>query len=72
MYGESWDFPTPCPAWTGSPSVVAIRSHHVVWPPPGARQRYNRWQTFDRLFADAEGTRTPRFMREVVFGRRKG
>jgi hypothetical protein len=37
---------------------------------PGEHKRYNCWHTFDRNFAD--GTSTPRFIREIVFGRRNG
>jgi SRSO17 transposase len=50
--------------------VVAIRSNHVVWLPPGEHTRDTRWHTGDRVVAD--GSSTPRFIREVVFGRRKG
>jgi len=69
MYGESWDF-THALHRLQLLYVVAIRSNHVVWLPPGEHKRYNRWHTFDRVFAD--GSSTPRFIREVVFGRRKG
>jgi SRSO17 transposase len=69
MYGESWDF-THALHRLQLLYVVAIRSNHVVWLPPGEHKRYNRWHTFDRVFA--EGSSTPRFIREVVFGRRKG
>jgi SRSO17 transposase len=72
MYGESWDF-TQALHQLGLSYVVAIRSNHVVWLPPGSpgeHKRYNRWRAFDRLFAD--GTSEPRFIREVVFGRRAG
>ena len=69
MYGESWDF-THALHRLALRYIVAIRSNHVVWLPPGEHKRYNRWHTFDRVFAD--GTSTPRFIREVVFGRRNG
>lgn len=68
MYGESWDFTTALER-LGLRYVVAIRSNHVVWTPPDERKRYNRWRVFDRLFAN--GTSEPRFIREIIFGRRR-
>ena len=72
MYGESWDVPHASHRLQLL-YVVASRSNHVVWLPPGfsgEHKRYHRWHIFDRVFAD--GSSTPRFIREVVFGRRKG
>lgn len=69
MYGESWDF-THALHRLDLLYVVAIRSNHVVWMPPGEHKRYNRWRAFERVFAD--GASVPRFVREVVFGRRAG
>jgi SRSO17 transposase len=69
MHGERWDF-THAVHHLDLLDVVAIRSIHAVWLPPGEHQRDSRGHTVDRLFAD--GTSTPRCMREVVFGRRNG
>jgi len=50
--------------------VVAIRSNHGVWMLPGQRIRRTRWRPFDRVFTD--GTREQRFIRETIFGTRRG
>ena len=49
--------------------VVAIRSTHGVWLPPGRRVRQTRWRPFDRVFTD--GTSEPRFIRETIYGTRR-
>lgn len=33
--------------------VVAIRSNHVAWLPPGQRVRQNQWRKFERVFSDS-------------------
>lgn len=48
--------------------VVAIRSNHGVWLPPGQRVRYNKWRKFDRIFSD--GSSQQRYVREIIFGQR--
>lgn len=48
--------------------VVAIRSNHGVWLPPGQRVRYTNWRPFERLFSN--GKQQTRFIRELIFGQR--
>src|SRR5262249_40550668 len=40
------------------------------WRRPGRRVRQTRWRPFDRVFTD--GSREQRFLRETVFGTRRG
>ena len=67
LYGESSDF-------VGALEnlhltyVVAIRSNHGVWLPPGQRLRYTNWRPFERVFSN--GKQHTRFIREIVFGQR--
>ena len=49
--------------------VVAIRSNHGVWLPPGQQVRYNRWRPYHRIFSD--GKQEKRYIREIVFGKRR-
>lgn len=49
--------------------VVAIRSNHGVWLPPGQRVRQTRWRPFERVFTD--GSTEQRFLRETIYGRRQ-
>jgi len=49
--------------------VVAIRSNHGVWLPPGPRVRHNKWRQFDRIFSD--GSSQERYVREIIFGKRR-
>ena len=49
--------------------VVAIRSNHGVWLPPGQRLRYNRWRAFERIFSN--GKKEKRYIREIIFGKRR-
>ena len=49
--------------------VVAIRSNHGVWLPPGQRLRYNRWRAFERVFSN--GKKEKRYIREIIFGKRR-
>jgi SRSO17 transposase len=55
MYGESWDF-THALHRLDLSYVVAIRSNHIVWLPPGEHNHSNRWHTFARAFADETST----------------
>lgn len=48
--------------------VVAIRSNHGVWLPPGQRVRYTNWRPFERLFSNRK--QQTRFIRELIFGQR--
>lgn len=48
--------------------VVAIRSNHGVWLPPGQRVRYNKWRKFDRVYSN--GKSEVRYIREIIFGKR--
>ena len=48
--------------------VVAIRSNHGVWLPPGQRVRYTNWRSFERIFSN--GDQHTRFIRELIFGQR--
>jgi SRSO17 transposase len=48
--------------------VVAIRSNHGVWLPPGQRVRYTNWRPFERVFSNEE--QQTRYIREIVFGQR--
>lgn len=48
--------------------VVAIRSNHGVWLPPGQRVRYTNWRPFARAFSNGESQ--TRYIREIVFGQR--
>jgi SRSO17 transposase len=49
--------------------VVAIRSNHAVWLPPGQRVRQTRFRPFERVFTD--GSREQRFLRETIYGKRQ-
>lgn len=49
--------------------IVAIRSNHGVWLPPGQTVRYNKWRKFDRVFSD--GTSEVRYIRSIIFGKRR-
>jgi SRSO17 transposase len=48
--------------------VVALRSNHGVWLPPGQRVRYTNWRPFERSFSN--GDHHTRDIRELVFGQR--
>ncbi len=48
--------------------MVAIRSNHGVWLPPGQRVRYTNWRPFERVFSN--GKQHTRYIREISFGRR--
>lgn len=49
--------------------VVAIRSNHGVWLPPGQTVRYNKWRKFNRVFSD--GKTETRYIRSIIFGKRR-
>jgi SRSO17 transposase len=67
LYGESDEFVSALEE-LGLKFVVAIRENHGVWLGPGARVRWTRWQTFDRLFSNGE--RETRSIRELIYGQR--
>lgn len=48
--------------------IVAIRSNHPVWLPPGARVRYNRWRAYEQELSHRQAEQ--RFIREIIFGKR--
>ena len=49
--------------------VVAIRSNHGAWLPPGQSIRSNKWRKFDRVFSN--GKCQERYIREIIFGKRR-
>ena len=67
LYGESGDFISALEQ-LHLKYVVAIRSNHGVWLPPGQRGRYTNWHPFERLFST--GDRQTRYIRELIFGKR--
>src|SRR5262249_45910583 len=68
IYGESPKFICALHGLTLE-YVVAIRSNHAVWLPPGQRVRQTRWRPFERVFT--EGSSQQRFIRETVYGKRQ-
>ncbi|MGZ3626033.1 MAG: IS701 family transposase [Ktedonobacteraceae bacterium] len=67
LYGESGDFISELEK-LHLRYVVAIRSNHGVWLPPGQRVRYTNWRPFERIFSNGE--HQTRYIRELVFGQR--
>jgi SRSO17 transposase len=67
LYGESGDFIGELEK-LHLKYVVAIRSNHGVWLPPGQRVRYTNWRAFERIFSN--GDHQTRYIREIVFGQR--
>ena len=67
LYGESSDFVSELEK-LHLKYVVAIRSNHGVWLPPGQRVRYTNWRPFARVFSN--GKQQTRYIREIVFGQR--
>lgn len=67
LYGESGDFISELEK-RHLKYVVAIRSNHGVWLPPGQRVRYTNWRPFERIFS--HGDHQTRYIREIVFGKR--
>lgn len=68
LYGESSDFVGALEKLRLK-YVVAIRSNHGVWLPPGQRVRYTNWRPFERTFSN--GKHQTRYIREIVFGQRR-
>lgn len=68
FYGESSDFIESLRRFEW-PFIVAIRSNHGVWLPPGQRVRYNRFRAFEQPLAHHPPER--RFIREIIFGQRR-
>nr|WP_302481000.1 transposase [Nostoc sp. TCL240-02] len=68
LYGESDTFLSVLNQYK-TPFIVAIRSNHAVWMPAKERLRFNKWKEFKRIFTN--GTREERYMREIIFGRRR-
>jgi len=67
LYGESSNFVSELEQ-RHLKYVVAIRSNHGVWLPPGQRVRYTNWRPFERVFSN--GDSQTRYIREIVFGQR--
>src|SRR5260370_1154384 len=67
LYGERSDFVSELEK-LHLKYVVAIRSNHGVWLPPGQRVRYTNWRPFARVFSN--GKQQTRYIREIVFGQR--
>jgi SRSO17 transposase len=67
LYGESGDFISALET-LHLKYVVAIRSNHGVWSPPGQRLWYTNWRPFERIFSN--GDHQTRYIREIVFGQR--
>jgi SRSO17 transposase len=67
LYGESSNFISELEK-LHLKYVVAIRSNHGVWLPPGQRVRYTNWRPFERLFSNGKQQR--RYLRELIFGQR--
>jgi SRSO17 transposase len=67
LYGESSNFVSELEK-LHLKYVVAIRSNHGVWLPPGQRVRSTNWRPFERLFSN--GDSQTRFIRELIFGQR--
>lgn len=67
LYGESGDFISELEKHHLK-YVVAIRSNHGVWLPPGQRVRYTNWRPFERIFTN--GDHQTRYIREIIFGQR--
>jgi SRSO17 transposase len=67
LYGESSDIASELEQ-VHLKYVVAIRSNHGVWLPPGQHVRYTNWRPFERVFSN--GKQHTRYIREIVFGQR--
>ena len=68
FYGESSAFISVLQQFKW-PFIVAIRSNHGVWLPPGQRVRYNRFRAFEQPLAHHAPEK--RFIREIIFGKRR-
>ena len=49
--------------------VLAIRSNHSMWLPPGQRVKCNKWREFERVFST--GKTEKRYIREIIFGKKR-
>ena len=67
MYGESGDV-IGALCQLKLHFIVAIRSNHGVWLPPGQKVRYNRWRAYTQPLSGHPAER--RYIREIVFGQR--
>jgi SRSO17 transposase len=67
LYGESTEF---LEALEGLhlKYVLAIRSNHGVWLPPGQHVHMTSWRVFERIFSD--GAQQTRAIREIIYGQR--
>jgi SRSO17 transposase len=68
LYGESGDV-IGVLSELKLPFIVAIRSNHGVWLPPGQRVRYNRWHAYEQSLSHRQPEK--RFIREIIFGKRR-
>lgn len=68
LYGESGTFITVLKKYSLL-YVVAIRSNHGGWLPPGEDVTYGEWKRFYRIFTN--GTIEYRYIQEIRFGERK-
>jgi SRSO17 transposase len=67
LYGESGDFISALEK-LHLKYVLAIRSNHGVWLPPGQRVRHTSWRPFERVFFN--GDQQTRYIQEIIFGQR--
>ena len=49
--------------------VLAIRSNHGMWLPPGQRVRANRWREYERIFSTQKIEK--RYIREIIYGKKR-
>jgi SRSO17 transposase len=68
LYGESGTFITVLNKYSLL-YLVAIRSNHGGWLPPGEDVTYGEWKRFYRIFTD--GTIEYRYIQEIRFGSQK-
>ncbi len=68
LYGESTEFLEALEE-LHLKYVLAIRSNHGMWLPPGQRVRLTRWRPFERTFSNGE--QQTRFICEIIYGQRQ-
>lgn len=68
LYGESTEFLEALEELQLK-YVLAIRSTHGVWLPPGQRVRFTTWRPFERIFSNGE--QQTRFLCEIIYGQRR-
>lgn len=68
LYGESTEFLEALEE-LHLKYVLAIRSNHGMWLPPGQRVRLTRWRPFERSFSNGE--QQTRFICEIIYGKRQ-